>query len=84
MTNSRVFLIDDYLNRNPDPERIVVGFDDLDRNLMSLRSGNIEYLVTRHIPMQSFYALTILQNVSSRYAASTSQQLCTHGYPAPT
>lgn len=59
MTNSRVFLIDDYLNRNPDPERIVVGFDDLDRNLMSLRSGNIEYLVTRHIPMQSFYALTI-------------------------
>lgn len=59
MTNSRVFLIDDYLSRNPDPERIVVGFDDLDRNLASLRSGNIEYLVTRHIPMQAFHALTI-------------------------
>ncbi len=58
MTNSRVFLIDDYLARNPDPNRIVVGFDDLDRNLASLREGHIEYLVTRHIPMQSYHALT--------------------------
>ena len=58
MTNSRIFLIDDYLRRNPDPERIVVGFDDLDRNLASLSNGHIEYLVTRHIPLQSFQALT--------------------------
>ena len=58
MTNSRIFLIDDYLSRNPDPERIVVGFDDLDRNLASLSNGHIEYLVTRHIPLQSFQALT--------------------------
>ena len=58
MTSSRVFLIDDYLRRNPDPNRIVVGFDDLDRNLASLREGHVEYLVTRHIPMQSYLALT--------------------------
>ena len=58
MTNSRVFLIDDYLDRNPDPERIVVGFDDLERNLASLRKGNVEYLVTRHISTQSSLALT--------------------------
>ena len=31
---------------------------DLDRNLASLSSGHIEYLVTRHIPQQSFQALT--------------------------
>lgn len=57
MTNSRVFLIDDFLERHPDPKRIVVGFDDLKRNLASLRKGNIEYLVTRHIPQQSFKLL---------------------------
>lgn len=57
MTNSRVFLIDEFLEQNPDPERIVVGFDDLKRNLASLRKGNVEYLVTRHIPQQSFKIL---------------------------
>ena len=57
MTNSRVFLIDEFLEQHPDPDRIVVGFDDLKRNLASLRKGNIEYLVTRHIPQQSFKLL---------------------------
>lgn len=58
MTNSRIFLLDDYLSKNPDPDRIVVGFDDLERNMSSLSKGHIEYLVTRHIPLQSFHALT--------------------------
>lgn len=58
MTNSRVYLIDEYLALHPDPERIVVGFDDLERNLESLRKGRIEYLVTRHIPQQSFKVMT--------------------------
>ena len=58
MTNSRIYLIDEYLHNNPDPDRIVVGFDDLEANLASLRSGQVEYLVTRHIPMQSHRALT--------------------------
>lgn len=57
MTNSRVYLIDDFLERYPDPKRIVVGFDDLKHNLASLRKGNVEYLVTRHIPQQSFKIL---------------------------
>lgn len=52
-TNSRIWLLDEYLEKNPDPERIVVGFDDLEKNLSSLRKGNIEYLVTRHIPLQA-------------------------------
>jgi len=58
MTNSRVWLIDEYLGKNPDSERIVVGFDDLEKNLESLKKGHLEYLVTRHIPQQSFKALT--------------------------
>ena len=58
MTNSRVWLIDEFLSLHPDPKRIVVGFDDLPRNLESLRKGHIEYLVTRHIPQQSFKVMT--------------------------
>lgn len=58
MTNSRVYLIDEFLAAHPDPERIVVGFDDLKRNLESLRKGHIEFLITRHIPQQSHRVLT--------------------------
>lgn len=58
MTNSRVWLIDEYLEKNPDKERIVVGFDDLKRNLESLKKGNIEYLITRHISSQSYKVMT--------------------------
>lgn len=53
MTNSRVWLIDEYLRNHPDPQRIVVGFDDLEKNLACLRSGDVEFLVTRHIPQQA-------------------------------
>ena len=58
ITNSRAWLIDEFLEKNPDPQRIVVGFDDLERNLSSLRKGHIEYLVTRHISQQSFKVMT--------------------------
>lgn len=58
MTNSRIYLIDDYLRNNPDPERVVIGFDDIEPNLASLRSGQVEFLVTRHISSQSHLALT--------------------------
>lgn len=60
MINSRVYLLADFLNNNPDPQRVVIGFDDLERNLASLRSGAVEYLVTRQISMQSYHALTAL------------------------
>lgn len=58
MTNSRIYLIDEFLRDNPDSERVVVGFDDIEPNLASLRSGQIEFLVTRHISSQSHLALT--------------------------
>ena len=58
MSNSRVYLLGDWLRSHPDPERSVVGFDDLDRNITLLREGLVEYLVVRHIPMQSYYTLS--------------------------
>lgn len=57
MLNSRIFLIANYLRTHPDPERHVVGFDDLEMNLEALREGLVEYLVTRNIPMQSYFTL---------------------------
>lgn len=50
---SRTYLLRDWLAANPDPGRVVIGFDDLDANLDALREGLVTFLVTRHIPHQS-------------------------------
>lgn len=60
MPNSRVHLMSDYLRANPVKDRHVVGFDDLDKNIAALNEGLVEYLVTRHIPMQSYYTISHL------------------------
>lgn len=57
MTNSRVFLLREYLRKHPDPKRIVVGFDDIKNNLDCLREGLIDSLVVRHIKKQAYDAL---------------------------
>ena len=58
MTNSRVFLLGEYLKKHPDPQRIVVGFDDLDNNLNAVKDGLVNCLVIRHISQQSYASLT--------------------------
>ena len=58
MTNSRIWLLDDFLEKHPDSRRTVVGFDDLKKNLESLRRRNVEFLVTRHISRQSYQAIS--------------------------
>lgn len=58
MTNSRVFLLRDFLRKHPDPKRIVVGFDDIKNNLDCLREGLIDSLVVRHIKKQAYNALS--------------------------
>ena len=60
MPNSRIHLMSEYLRRNPVEDRHVVGFDDLDKNIEALNEGLVEYLVTRHIPMQSYYTISNL------------------------
>ena len=60
MPNSRIHLMSEYLRSNPVEDRHVVGFDDLDKNIEALNEGLVEYLVTRHIPMQSYYTISRL------------------------
>lgn len=50
---SRTYLLREWLAANPDPERVVIGFDDLDANMEALRDGLVTFLVTRHISHQS-------------------------------
>ena len=66
ITNSRVFLLGEYLREHPDPQRIVVGFDDLKKNLECLGEGLIDCLVTRHIPMQAYNAFTAFADCLTR------------------
>lgn len=69
MTNSRIFLLEQYLREHPEPERIVVGFDELKHNLKCLERGYVNVLVTRHIPEQSKLLLTdFAESVISRRA----------------
>lgn len=50
---SRVHLISNWLLRHPDSGRVVVGYDDLEKNMDALRNGVVEFLVTRKVPEQS-------------------------------
>ena len=57
MANSRVHLMRDFLLLHPDPQRSVVGYDDIERNLAVVKDSLVEYLVTRRTPLQAYYAV---------------------------
>ena len=62
MFNSRVHLLSDYLSRNPDPDRVVVGFDNLEKNISALSSGLINILICQHTDLQSYNAVMALSD----------------------
>lgn len=62
MFNSRVHLLSDYLTKHPDPDRIVVGFDNLEKNISALRDGLISALICQHTDIQSFNAVMALSD----------------------
>jgi len=49
VTSSRVFLLSDWLRTHPRQDRVVIGYDDLRKNLNALSEGLIECLITRDI-----------------------------------
>jgi len=67
MLNSRIFLIGDFLKRHPDPERIVVGFDSLDRNLELVRTGSVDIIITEHIELMAKKSVEIMADYLIRY-----------------
>ncbi len=60
MFNSRVHLISDFLVKHPDPERRVIGYDDLDGNLEALRQGGVDILISQRTESQSSGAVETL------------------------
>lgn len=60
MLNSRVYLIGDYLAKNPVEGRRVIGFDALDRNVECLKNGSVQILIAQHTEDQSYLAVMAL------------------------
>lgn len=62
MFNSRIHLIADFLEKHPDPERRVIGFDDLDGNVEALKKGQVSILIAQHSSLQSRRAVSVLSD----------------------
>lgn len=60
MFSSRVHLLTPYLERHPDPERRVVGFDNLSANTRALRHGLVSTLIGQHPDVQVSRAIQTL------------------------
>lgn len=60
MFNSRVHLLSSFLQKHPSPGRRVIGFDNLDRNMEALRSGQVTLLIAQHTERQSIRAVETL------------------------
>ena len=60
MFNSRIHLIVPWLESHPDPERRVVGFDNLEANLEALRHGTVTSLIAQHPEEQMRLAIETL------------------------
>ena len=73
MPNSRVHLIADYLRRNPCPDRHVVGFDDIAKNIEALEEGLVEHLVSsiigENVPLQrdNYMHMDILHKLNAKH-----------------
>ena len=62
MFNSRVHLLNRYLEDHPVPGRRVIAFDNLDKNMQMLRDGHLSILISQHTEHQSRDAVVTLAN----------------------
>ena len=60
MFNSRVHLVADYIRRRGLKDCRVVGFDVLDKNLVSLRDDHVQLLIAQHTDSQTVAAVSAL------------------------
>ena len=60
MFNSRVHLVADYIRRRQLKDCRVVGFDVLEKNLISLRDSSIQLLIAQHTDSQTVAAVNAL------------------------
>lgn len=62
MFNSRIYLLEEYLSLNPDPERQVLGFANLDRNIRMLQRKLVTFLICWKPERQPELAVEALAN----------------------
>lgn len=52
ITCSRLYLLKEWLRKNPDKDRMIVGYDNLEANLDVLKEGYADYLIVHDIAKQ--------------------------------
>lgn len=62
MFNSRIHLVKDYLESHPDPERRVIGFDHLRKNIEMLNNGSVDKLISQQSMLWGRLAANNLTN----------------------
>lgn len=62
MFNSRIHLVKGYLESHPDPERRVIGFDNLRKNLEMLSNGSVDKLISQQSMLWGRLAANNLTN----------------------
>lgn len=60
MFSSRIHLISKYLEEHPQEDRIVIGFDNLNKNIEALKRGTVTMLISQHTENQSLKAVVLL------------------------
>lgn len=63
MFSSRIHLISKYLEEHPLEERIVIGFDNLNKNIEALKKGTVTMLISQHTENQSMKAVVLLAEI---------------------
>ena len=84
MFNSRIHLLVPWLAAHPDPERRVVGFDNLKENMDALRDGTVSVLIGQRPDEQVRLAIEALAEHAARPPGQGSRaqgQLHAHGHP---
>ena len=67
MFNSRIHLISEWLAAHPVEGRRVIGFDDLEKNLVAVHDEIVTILITEHVEEQTFQAVNILSDYILMY-----------------
>lgn len=78
MFNSRIHLIAEYLKEHPEDGRRVIGFDNLDKNVVAVREGIVDVLISEHIEDQTRQAVMTLSDYILMYKNPSSKDNYMH------
>jgi len=78
MFNSRIHLISEFLGGHKPEDAVILGFDDLEKNIDMLKEGNISILIAQHTEKQSRNAVSILSDYIMMHKTPVSRDNYVH------